>query len=743
MGTSHFLRQDIIHRNKKRCQEILECKRQIEFWRSKLDVLEKEQTIQIKMARLRLDAASTWRSLSPRDKMEKQFILAAMESKHLPQILDDFPSSNLPPSIRMDRDILLARVARDDFKGKYDDDRLFVPPKLRGDKEIIMTIIPKHCDVVECMSNNLRDDDEIFQILLSSSSTLPNYVLQHFSERIRSDRKLMLQLCSHRSGIQSLQFVSSDLRNDKVFMLEAIQVSYSKTNDSHNYSHRGNRNNTSKKGSGTISGNNNNNSSSDYFQILRYASHRLQDDPDIVLAAVAKSGLNLKYASYKLRRDFTITTTAIKENGEAFRYCLPGESKDRLLADRNLVLNRIVKNASSHTTLRMCLDRFQSDQEIVLEALAYGIDWSSVPWNLQNSREFVKAALMRNSRSYLSLSEDLRKDFEIASIAIQGDSVDDGVLLEATVRCPRLLSDRESMLTIAKCLWTDVLHETLQFSPITIRDDKEIMLQAIENNPSAFEFCSEELTNDRDIVLATVKSCPNYLYMIPQNFQINHPDIIISAIECCDQNDSWSLYEDVSQELWTNRDVAISWLSKFGDWLHDDFPEEFEQDEEMSLILVAQNWADFQNFSVALRNNKAFMLKALSVDARVIGALDDDSTDDNNDLRHDDDLTLLAFSEDKRAIQFYSGGDDFEFVVSFTERIRKRIREYDTFHQVFCANILRSTQNHTNCSLSLLNQGPDATKYHAHSIASYLGLPSEEELQRLLAASNNLLHWGF
>ena len=44
---------------------------------------------------------------------------------------------------------------------------------------------------------------------------------------------------------------------------------------------------------------------------------------------------------------------------------------------------------------------------------------------------------------------------------------------------------------------------------------------------------------------------------------------------------------------------------------------------------------------------------------------------------------------------------------------------------------------------SLLNQEPDATNYHAHSIASYLGLSSEAELQRMLEASNNLLHWVF
>ena len=128
------------------------------------------------------------------------------------------------------------------------------------------------------------------------------------------------------------------------------------------------------------------------------------------------------------------------------------------------------------------------------------------------------------------------------------------------------------------------------------------------------------------------------------------------------------------------------------------------------------------------------------MDARNIAALDEET---NWHLRYDDDLTTLAFGKDKQSIHFYSDGDDFEYMVSLTERVRKRIREYDTFIQVICENILRPPQDNQNCPLLLLNQGPDVTKHHTDLIASFLGLPNKEELQLLIAASNNLLHWGF
>jgi len=723
------------HNTKKRCQQILECKRQLDFWRSKLDVLEKERTIELKLARLRLDAASTWRSLSPEDKMDKKFILAAMESEKIPTVLDDFPNSNLPPSIRRDKDILLARVARQDFQQKYEDDRFYVPAQLRSDKEVMMAIIPKHCSVVECMSNALRNDDEIFLAVLSSDSMLPPFVLQHFSERIRSDRNLMLQLCAHPQNFSGLSYVRGNLRNDRCFVLEAIKTScFNHSQDCDTTPRNLEENSLCENKDNQLSGR-----YSDKYQILRHTSQRLQNDREVVLAAVQKNGLNLKYASYSLRRDFEIVTTAIKENGGAFRYCLTGKFKDRILSDRSLILHCIMKDAPSQNILRTCLDRFKTDKEVLLAAVASGIEWSLLPLNFQNCKEFVKSAVKRNPSTYLNVSEALRKDFEIASMVIKHDQVDKSVLVEATEHCPKLLSDREAMLTISKHRWPDFLFEIFQSSPKAILSDKSIMLEAIKSNHRIYEFCSEEISFDRDIILATIKSYPGYLHLLPESFQLENPDVVICAIESCNRSDSWFLYEYICEGMWSNRDVAISWLMKFGDWLPDDFAEEFEEDEEMCLTLIKQNWTEFENLSTVLKNNKDFMLKALVLDARVVRALEE--TD--NQLRYDDDLMLLAFSKDKRAIQSYSGGNEFEYMVSFTERLRNRIRDYGIYKDVVYANILRPREKNPDCSLVKLDQGPDGIKHYSQLIESYLGLPQEQELQILYAASDNLLYWGF
>lgn len=44
----------------------------------------------------------------------------------------------------------------------------------------------------------------------------------------------------------------------------------------------------------------------------------------------------------------------------------------------------------------------------------------------------------------------------------------------------------------------------LDFADEKFKDDKEIVLKAIENNPEALEFASDNLKCDRDVVFASV-----------------------------------------------------------------------------------------------------------------------------------------------------------------------------------------------------------------------------------------------
>jgi hypothetical protein len=78
----------------------------------------------------------------------------------------------------------------------------------------------------------------------------------------------------------------------------------------------------------------------------------------------------------------------------------------------------------------------------------------------------------------------------------------------------------------------------------------------------------------------------------------------------------------------------------------------------------------------------------------------------------------------------------FEFMVSFTDTLRKKLEEYDTFLNVVeYYNILHLHEKNNNCCpLSLLNQCSKTAQSYSNMIGSYLGLRD---------ASEHLLHWDF
>ncbi|KAL3907172.1 MAG: hypothetical protein SGILL_008978 [Bacillariaceae sp.] len=719
-------------KNQKRCSQILECKReisdlqrQLDGWNEQLQRLQDEQTRCFCLASLRLNAKTTWEQLDEEKKVDKMYILAALESKELPEELDDFCNGDFPPAIRMDRDILLARVKRDDFEAKYREERFFVPPKLRADKEVIRAVIVKHPAVVETMACSLRDDANIFLALLSNRD-LPAQVLQHFSENIRADFDLMIKLSSHPDGLRSFCFISQSLRNNKDFMMQAIQVTHHQAPTD--------------------------NALIEPLLILRYASHRLRDDYDVVIAAVQKCGANLKHASYDRRRDRPIVVAATEQHGTAFRYCLPGSTRDELVNDTSFMLENIGRRCPNELLRipRFCFENLTSDREALLITLEAGLDWSNVPFEMQIDEDFVVEAVRRNHELYMDIHEIFRENNDIARSVIEAPDVDANVLLEATEQCPQLLSDRDAMLTIAKAWWADVLQETLRYSPMEIRGNKKIMVEAVKNDPYIYELVSDELSTDPDIVLTAVAGSPSLLSIVEREVQRENPDIVVAAIMQSTRSDLRSLLPDIHEELFQNRAVALAWVSQGGSCVVEPFPSEYRNDEEIMLAVAGTNWEEFQYAGSDLLDNKEFLRQAIAIDANVI----DDA--EGNELIYDFDLALLAFSQKAEVLRHFcdfsddddatanaTAEEDFAFVASFTKRIRNRIREYDTFKYVVERNMIHSPQTTHPSSLSILDQGPETRHLHSERISDYLGLSSDVEVQMMKKASANLVFWGF
>jgi|GEM_PF-3909481 len=98
---------------------------------------------------------------------------------------------------------------------------------------------------------------------------------------------------------------------------------------------------------------------------LQFVDPVLQDDPDVVLAAVRNSGTALKYASLRLRDDPCIVRAAVEQDGMALQYAGP---KSR--ADRDIVLIAVKED---YGAFKYADPLLQKDRDFMIMGVKNGV----------------------------------------------------------------------------------------------------------------------------------------------------------------------------------------------------------------------------------------------------------------------------------------------------------------------------------------------------------------------------------
>jgi len=108
-------------------------------------------------------------------------------------------------------------------------------------------------------------------------------------------------------------------------------------------------------------------------------------------------------------------------------------------------------------------------------------------------------------------------------------------------------------------------------------------------------------------------------------------------------------------------------------------------------------------------------------------------------LRNDFDLCLLAFSGSEKVardevVRRREADENFDCIVSFVSLVSERLRAHDTFTSI----LLRSISQDPNCSLTVLNQGPETSLRHKQVFAENLGIPTGKQLRLHRQAYRNV-----
>ncbi len=193
---------------------------------------------------------------------------------------------------------------------------------------------------------------------------------------------------------------------------------------------------------------------------LKYASSDLQDNEEIVLAAIKVKGNAIQYASNRLKNDMGVILAALENNGGVLEYV-----GDRLRNDKEFVMLALEKDDN----VSYMSNELKADKGFVLSIInKFGLVWFLIgdmfkdfaESKLCDDKDVVLAAVRRVPEFFEYVSMRLRADKEVALVAVEKDGM------------------------------------VIQFADKQLMNDKEVALVAITNNPHAIYYVSTELQND-------------------------------------------------------------------------------------------------------------------------------------------------------------------------------------------------------------------------------------------------------
>lgn len=489
-----------------------------------------------------------------------------------------------------------------------------------------------------------------------------------------------------------------------------------------------------------------------YF--LKWCSERLRSNERMVNAAVATCPRAVEFSLGEIREELTSNTefmmSVIRDDGGgAMLVYAPSEMQ----RDKNIVLEAVA-NWLKHRQVTDCL---RSDPEIALKSLErWGTELSDLDESVQMTRSFALAAVRVNGDIFCQLPGEFQEDEQIALQALKhaGKFWLPWQTVHAIVQQhPSLLRSREVMVALAgmESLPTTDLFKLVAGHPPM--DNKEFILAACQKDYNVLEHCSGRFCADHDVVLAALEAYHREdrnwswqtfpLCHTTAAFQLANIDVVLKAIAVVKRGDRDELLNSMPAGVWSHRSVVLACLERRWPVVArlSGARSAFRNDRDLLKMAVKNDWSEFQHIPLSLKSDREFVLAMVQIDGRVLSHAEDD-------LKHDYEILTAAVASKSVTIAacFSGDGDDFDFLVSYAQYVRGKLKLFDVFVCEFLRGIL-TTETHVapakRCRLPMLDQGVETTIVFKRTIAQFLGVPLGKELHLLRAASPGLAEYGY
>jgi len=442
----------------------------------------------------------------------------------------------------------------------------FIPIEFLNDKEIVLTAIAKHPDLLSLSLKRWKKD----LALMREASLLNSRVLFHADlVELKRDKEFMLQVV--QKDPSAFGYACKALRNDRDFK-ERAQKRQEVTEEcvcerkesvpmdftdlemvlgavrqiGFSLKHATDFKNVEQVVLEALSQNG---------ASLQFASTEMKNNRQVVLHAV-RHGRSLLYASENLKRDRDVVLEAVKYHGLS----LKDASKD-LKLDRELVMTAIRQDARIYQYLPV---PWKNEKEVAMEAFSKrGSMLEYASKNLQNDKTLVLAAVQNNGECLKFASKGLQRDEEVLFAALkQSPNVltldifphdmykeDKSFALEMVAKdgkflkyFPKWQADKD---VISEAVKQD--HRSLHFAQLdksfalelvakdgTLLEylskwkaDKEVVLEAVKQNHRSIRHAAPEIICDRQVTLEVIRQHAEYY----KTLQTTDEDLLMEAVK--------------------------------------------------------------------------------------------------------------------------------------------------------------------------------------------------------------------
>lgn len=611
-----------------------------------------------------------WNSLPPDKRCDKSIILKVLRSTGaaLPQS-DDFERT-FSPSLRCDRDIVLAFARRHDFKSLYESRNLVVPDVLSGDKEVMLEYCAKIRRSLQDCSPHLMDDHDVVMAAIQLHWNELHYASARLQEcdealiraaclqdgralvycrpgpmrdRLVRDYDFVHNVLS-RNGCSMITIIPEPLRSDYKLLMTAVQhglldcTSFAVKND-----------------------------------IVRAVSYdsRLylklspvwQRNADVAIAAVMAANVTPAVIECALTTVPSLWSGHQQQHGHhppnsqtLFAHIVSQVQVQNMTgyaaSSRLLEVHRLA-TAESNVTPDIMLHDCEFVQAILLSRNGCAI-WRYLPRSLQCNPDILGAALRMGlsmghwsesdqdnatwfattvavqSALYLTLSTELQSDVNVAMAAVAAPDATALVVSRALNVAPSLL---DAPIDVNHGMAAGILNFV---TPAVAR-------AYFTRNQSVLLACYT--TKAKELVAAAVKRCPDLYYSacvgVPEFW--NDPNILTASLTeatvsrvIAQRQDLWEKHIGIlvraievvkvvivlknevvfkmggSTHLFdTNRDIQKAWLRR-GVPMYPSLVEAARADRELALLCALYHFNQFPKVGMAFFNDWIFMLEAFA-----------------------------------------------------------------------------------------------------------------------------------